>query len=199
MHVFGGILLVGVLFTIVAIGAQFWRTTAEFDASRRTVEGYVTLIEGLYAYRADNVTQWPASFPDLIAFLPMLQIDAVDPMQAGANGDGGRYTLAITGGNLTLTTTVATEPHARAVTREFGINGTYVAISNGFEITVTVPAPGGIVLMQQTLLTDGTNKMHRPLWMQNTVTQANACTGTGIGLDASGNLMRCNGGTWQAY
>ena len=199
MQTFGGVLLVGVLFTIVALGTQFWRTTQELDASRRTVEGYLTLIEGLYAYRAENVSRWPTSFTDLTPYLPLLQVDTVDPMQAGANGEGGRYALAISSGNVTLTTTVGTESHARSVTREFGANGSYRAVTDGFEITLAVPTPGGITLMQQTLLTDGTNKMQRPLWLATTVASGDSCAGQGFAVDASGNLMRCNGGLWQAY
>ena len=59
MQIFGGILLVAAMFVVVAFGSQWWRTTEEINESRRTVEGYLTLIEGLYAYRADNVSQWP--------------------------------------------------------------------------------------------------------------------------------------------
>ena len=199
MQLFGGILLVAVMFTLVAIGAQWWRTTEDLNASRRTVEGYLALMEGLYAFRADNVSQWPTSFSGLSTYLPNLQVDAVDPMQAGANGDGGRYTLSITGGNVTLASTVTTETHARAVVREFGSNGTYAAVTGGFAIRVAVPAPGGITLMQQTLLTDGTNKMQRPLWLNTPVAVGDTCTGTGMAFDASGNLMRCNGGVWQNH
>ena len=199
MQLFGGILLVAVLFTLVAIGAQWWRTNEDLEASRRTVEGYLTLMEGLYAFRADNVSQWPTSFSGLTTYLPNLQVDAVDPMRAGANGDGGRYTLVVSGSNVSLTTTVTTETHARAVLREFGANGTSVAITGGHAISVAVPAPGGITLMQQTLLTDGSNKMHRPLWLNTAVAVGDTCTGTGMGFDASGNLMRCNGGVWQNH
>lgn len=199
MHAFGGILLVAILFTVVALASQLWRTFENLDESQRTVEGYLTLIEGLYAYRADNVSQWPSSFTDLSRYLPALQIDTVDPMAAGANGEGGRYTLAIVGGIVTLSTSVAGESHARSVIREFGSNGTYASTPNGYDITVTVPAPGGISLMQQTLLTDGTNKMERPLWLQNTVTDGTSCTGTGMAVNASGDLMRCNSGIWQRY
>ena len=199
MQLFGGILLVAMLFTLVAIGTQWWRTTEDLDAYRRTVEGYLTLMEGLYAFRADNVSQWPTSFAGLSPYLPHLQVDAVDPMRAGANGDGGRYTLAIVGGNVTLASTVTTETHARTVVREFGTNGTYTAVTDGFAITVTVPEPGGITLMQQTLLTDGTNKMQRPLWLTHTVVTGDTCTGTGMALDSNGDLMRCNGGTWQNH
>lgn len=199
MQAIGGILLVAVLFTVVALGSQWARTHEQVDSARRTSEGYLTLIEGLYAFRADNVSQWPASFTNLTSYLPMLQIDSIDPMQAGANGEGGRYTLAISGGSLTLATTVSNERHARSVVRGFGTNGTYAAVTNGFEITVAVPDPGGIALMQQTLLTDGTNRMHRPLWFQDVVTSGTACSGTGVGFDASGNLMRCTGGTWQPH
>ena len=199
MQMFGGILLVAILFTVVALGSQYWRTAEDLDASRRTAEGFLTLIEGLYAYRANNVSQWPTSFSNLTPYLPLLQIDAVDPMQAGANGEGGRYTLAITGGTVTLSTTVGTESHAQAVIREFGSNGTYAAVSNGFQLFVVVPSPGGITLMQQTLLTDGTNKMHRPLWLQNTVTIGAPCTTTGMALNATGDLMKCDGGVWQPH
>ncbi|MCY3859258.1 MAG: hypothetical protein OXG25_10175 [Gammaproteobacteria bacterium] len=199
MQTFGGILLVGVLFTVVALGTHYWRTMEELDASRRTVEGYLTLIEGLYAYRAENVSRWPASFTDLTPYLPLLQIDSVDPMQAGSNGEGGRYTLAILGGNVALTTHVRTESHARSVTREFGARGSYAAVTDGFRITVAVPTPGGITLMRQTLLTDGTNKMQRPLWIATTVATGDSCTGAGFAVDTTGNLMRCHGGVWQAY
>ena len=120
-------------------------------------------------------------------------------MQAGANGGGGRYTLAIASGNVTLTTIVGTERHARSVTREFGANGSYFAVSDGFEITVAVPTPGGITLMQQTLLTDGTNKMQRPLWIATTVANGDPCTGAGFAVDTTGNLMRCHVGLWQTY
>ncbi|MCY4128848.1 MAG: hypothetical protein OXG15_06350 [Gammaproteobacteria bacterium] len=199
MQMFNGILLIAILFTVVALATQFWRTTEDLDESRRTVEGYLTLIEGLYAYRGDNVSQWPTSFLDLSRYLPSLQIDSLDPMQAGSNGEGGRYTLEVTGGIVTLTTAVALESHARSVIREFGANGTYATTPNGYAITVTVPAPGGISLMQQTLLTDGTNKMERPLWMRNTVVAGASCAGTGMALDVNGNLMRCDGGIWQTY
>lgn len=199
MQMFSGILLVATLFTIVALGAQWWRTTEDLDASRRTVEGYLALIEGLYAYRADNVSRWPTSFTQLTTHLPNLQVDTVNPMKAGANGEGGRYEMAISGTNLTLTTIVAEESHAQAVIREFGTNGTYSPAADGYAIDVAVPAPGGITLMQQTLLTDGTNKMHRPLWLQNTITAGATCTGNGLGVDASGNLMRCDGSVWQTH
>ena len=199
MQTFGGVLLVGVLFAVVALGTHYWRTTEELDASRRTIEGYLTLIEGLYAYRAENVSRWPTSFTDLTPYLPLLQIDSVDPMQAGANGRGGRYTLAISGGNVTLTTRVGTESHARSVTREFGANGSYGTVTDGFEITLAVPTPGGITLMQQMLLTDGTNKMQRPLWLATTVASGDSCAGQGLAVDTTGNLMHCIGGVWQAY
>lgn len=199
MQTFGGMLLVGVLFMVMALAAQFWRTTEELDTSRRTVEGYLSLIEGLYAYRADNVSRWPTSLSELAHYLPLLQFDSVDPMQGGANGDGGRYTLAISGSSVTITTTVAAERHARAVAREFGVNGSYAAVTEGFEVTVAVPSPGGITLMQQTLLIDGTNKMQRPLWLATSVATGDACAGSGFAVDTNGNLMRCNGGSWQAY
>ncbi len=199
MQAFAGLLLVGVLFTVVALGTQFSRTTEDLDASKRTVEGYLTIIEGLYAYRADNVSRWPTSFSDLNPYLPLLPIDSGNPMQAVVNGQGGRYTLTITGTNVTITTTVSAESHARSVTREFGTNGSYATVSDGYVITVAVPAPGGIALMQQTLLTDGTNKMQRPLYVQNTVTAGDLCTGNGFGVDATGNLMRCNGSAWQNH
>ncbi|MCY4096303.1 MAG: hypothetical protein OXG05_14405 [Gammaproteobacteria bacterium] len=199
MQMFGGILLVAILFTVVALGSQYWRTAEDLDTSRRTAEGFLALIEGLYAYRANNVSQWPTSFSNLTPYLPLLQIDSGDPMQAGANGEGGRYTLAIAGGNVTLATTVSTESHAQAVIREFGSNGTYAAVSNGFQLSVVAPAPGGITLMQQTLLTDGTNKMHRPLWLQNTVTIGTPCTTTGMAVNATGDLMKCDGGAWQPH
>ena len=199
MQMFSGILLSAVLFTLVAIGAQWWRTTEDLDASRRTVEGYLTLIEGIYAFRTDNVSRWPTSFTPLTAHLPNLHVDGVDPMKAGANGEGGRYEMAITATGLTLTTVVAEEAHAQAVIREFGANGSYATAANGYEIEVAVPVPGGIALMQQTLLTDGTNKMQRPLWLQDTVSAGNACTGNGFGVDGSGNLMRCDGDVWQTH
>ena len=199
MQAIGGILLVALMFGVVILGTQWLRTQEDLNTSRRTVEGYVTLIEGLYAFRADNVSQWPASFTNMATYLPLLQIDSVDPMQAGANGDGGRYTLAIVGGNLTLTTTVHTESHAQAVVREFGSNGSYATVVGGFEITVAVPDPGGIALMRQTLLTDGTNRMHRPLWIQNVVSAGGSCSGTGMAVNASGSLMKCDGGTWQTH
>lgn len=199
MQMFSGILLAAVLFTLVALGTQYWRTAAELDTSRRTVEGYLSLIEGLYAYRADNVSQWPATFSDLTPYLPLLPIDSVDPMQAGANGEGGQYTLTVAGGSVTLETNVSSESHARTVIREFGSNASYIAGPNGYDIAVNVPVPGGIALMQQTLLTDGTNKMQRPLWVQNTVTLGSSCATTGMALDINGNLMRCTGGVWQSY
>lgn len=199
MQIFGAILLVAALFAVVAVGAQWLRTTDDLDASARTVEGYLMLMEGLYAYRADNVSQWPSAFADLTSYLPHLPIDPNDPMQAGANGEGGRYTLSVSGANLALVSTVATEAHARSVVREFGSNGAYVSAANGFAITVAVPPPGNVTLMQQTLLTDGTNKMHRPVWMQNVVAAGDACAGTGMALNANGRLMRCNGGVWQNY
>ena len=120
-------------------------------------------------------------------------------MQAGTNGEGGRYSLVVSGSNLTLTTTVAEESHARAVTREFGSNGSYASVTGGYTVSVAVPAPGNITLMQQTLLTDGTNKMQRPLWIENTVSTGDTCTGTGMAVDSTGNLMRCDGGVWQRY
>ena len=46
MQMFSGILLVAILFTLVALGAQWWRTTEDLNVSRRTIEGYLTLIEG---------------------------------------------------------------------------------------------------------------------------------------------------------
>ena len=199
MQMFSGILLAAVLFTLVAIGAQWWRTTEDLDASRRTVEGYLTLIEGLYAFRAENVSRWPTSFIPLTTHLPSLQVDSVDPMKAGANGEGGRFEMSIAGSRLTLTTVVAAKAHAQAVTREFGANGSYSTVTGGYAIEVVVPVPGGIALMQQTLLTDGTNKMQRPLWLQHTVTVGSACTGNGLGVDGSGNLMRCDGGVWQTH
>ena len=199
MQMFGGILLVAILLTVVALGSQYWRTAEDLDTSRRTAEGFLTLIEGLYAYRANNVSQWPTSFSNLTPYLPLLHIDAVDPMKSGANGDGGRYTLAVAGGNITLATTVSTESHAQAVIREFGSNATYAPVSSGFQITVAVPVPGGITLMQQTLLTDGTNKMHRPLWLQNTVSAGASCTTTGMAVNATGDLMKCDGGVWQPH
>ena len=197
MQMFSGILLVAILFTLVALGAQWWRTTEDLNVSRRTVEGYLTLIEGLYAYRADNVSRWPTSFTPLTSYLPNLQVDSVNPMKAGANGEGGRYEMAISGANLSLNSIVAEEAHAQAVVREFGTNGTYSLSSDVYLIEIAVPAPGGITLMQQTLLTDGTNKMQRPLWLQNTVTDGTACSGNGLGVDGSGNLMRCDGNAWQ--
>ena len=199
MQMFGGVLLVAVLFALVAMGAQWWRTMEDLDASRRTVEGYLTLMEGLYAFRADNVSQWPTSFTGLTPYLPHLQIDSLNPMQAGNNGDGGRYALAQSGSNLTLTSTVTTETHARTVIREFGANGTYVPVADGFAITLAIPAPGGITLMQQTLLTDGTNKMQRPLWLSTTVSAGDPCSDTGMALNSSGSLMRCTGGAWQSH
>ena len=199
MQAIGGIFLIALMFTVVTLGAQWWRTSEDLNASRRTAEGYLTLIEGLYAFRADNVSQWPASFTNLTPYLPLLQVDPVDPMQAGANGAGGRYTLSIVGGTLTLATTISTEAHAQAVVREFGSNGGYATVTNGFEITVAVPDPGGIALMQQTLLTDGSNRMNRPLWLQNTVSAGSSCNSTGMALNAGGALMKCDGGTWQTH
>ena len=199
MQMFGGILMVAILFTVVALGSQYWRTAEDLNTSRRTAEGFLTLIEGLYAYRANNVSRWPTSFANLTPYLPLLQIDSGDPMQAGANGEGDRYTLAISGSNVTLSTTVSTEVHALTVIREFGSNGTYRAVTNGFQITVAVPAPGNVTLMQQTLLTDGTNKMQRPLWLQNIVTAGTSCTTTGMALNATGDLMKCDGGVWQIH
>ena len=196
MHAIGGVLLVALMFTFVSLGTQWLRTTEDLATARRTVEGYLTLIEGLYAYRADNVSVWPSSFSALTPYLPMLHIDAVDPTQAGANGEGSRYSLAIVGGSLTISTTVSTEQHARSVVREFGANGTYLAAADGYSITIAVPAPGGISLMQHTLLTDGTNKMQRPLWLEHTVSVGDQCSETGLALDGDGNLLRCHGGYW---
>ena len=199
MQIFGGILLVAAMFVVVAFGSQWWRTNEEINESRRTVEGYLTLIEGLYAYRSDNVSQWPSSFSDLVPYLPALKVDTVDDMQAGTNGEGGRYSLVVSGSNLTLTTTVTDESHARAVSREFGSNGSYASVTGGYTVSVAVPAPGNITLMQQTLLTDGTNKMQRPLWIEYTVSTGDTCTETGMAVDSTGNLMRCDGGVWQRY
>ena len=201
MQMFGGILLVAVLFTVVALGSQYWRTAEDLDTSRRTAEGFLTLIEGLYAYRANNVSQWPTSFYEpytvpsaaadrqrLIPCKPVRMVKAVAiPWRLR------RRKLSHSA------TTVGTESHAQAVIREFGSNGTYAAVSNGFQLFVVVPAPGGITLMQQTLLTDGTNKMHRPLWLQNTVTIGAPCTTTGMALNATGDLMKCDGGVWQPH
>ena len=199
MQMFGGILLVAILFTVVALGSQYWRTAEDLDTSRRTAEGFLTLIEGLYAYRADNVSQWPTSFSNLTPYLPLLRIDAVDPMQAGANGDGGRYTL-----RSQAVTSRSQPPSARSHTLKqsfasLDLTATYAPVSSGFQITVAVPAPGGITLMQQTLLTDGTNKMHRPLWLQNTVSAGASCTTTGMAVNATGDLMKCDGGVWQPH
>ena len=199
MQIFGGILLVAAMFVVVAFASQWWRTTEEINESRRTVEGYLTLIEGLYAYRADNVSQWPGSFTDLTVYLPALKVDSADDMQAGANGEGGRYRLTVSGTALTLSTTVAEESHARMVTREFGANGSYASVTGGYAVTVALPVPGSITLMRQTLLTDGTNKMQRPLWIENTVTSGDACSGNGMAVDLTGHLMRCNGGFWQTH
>ena len=198
MQAFGGILLVAMLFAVIGLATQMWRTAEELEVSRRTVDGYLSLIEGIYGFRADHVTDWPTDFDDLTAYLTMLEVDPNDPLLAGTNGEGGRYRLAVNGTVLTLVTTVAIESHAQTVVREFGNNAQYVAIADGFRITVTVPAPGGITLMQQTLLTDGTNKMQRPLWIEQSVNQGDACADTGMSLDSNGNLMRCVAGSWQS-
>ena len=193
-----GLLAVALLAVMLAIAAEYMRDAQGQAEAARTAEGFATIIEGLYDYRTANVTTWPADFNDLTPHLPNLQIDSGDANQAGANGEGGRYTLATTGG-VRLTTTVSSERHARAVTREFGTNGSYGGSGSSWTITVGVPDPGSISVLEHTLLIDGTNKMVRPLWVGNEVTASAPCSDAGFGINSNGTLMACRGGTWASH
>lgn len=199
MHTIGALLFVGLLAIIVFLVADWTRLEDEQDSARRTSEGFITLIEGLYAYRSDtNITGWPTDFNALLPYLPNLQFNSSQPLRAGANGHGHPYVMSVTGGNLMLSTSVDTQVHAQAAVREFGSSASYVTSATRFTITVGVPDPGGISLVTQTLLTDGSNAMRRPLMMTNTVTLAATCSGSGLALTAAGQPVRCTSGTWQA-
>lgn len=192
------LLAVALLALMLALAAEWMRDAQAQAEAQRTAEGFTTLIEGLYAYRTNNVTSWPANFNELIAFLPNLNVDSGQPRLAGANGEGGRYTLNSVSG-VRLITTVSTERHARAVTREFGTNGSYSGSGSAWTITVGVPDPGSISVLAQTLLIDGSNKMARPLWVNNRVIASDPCTDDGFGINAAGDLMACRNGVWVSH
>ena len=196
MNAIASLLLVAVFAAVLSMAAQWSRETNEQDAMRLTAEGFIALVEGLYAYRTEQVTAWPTTMTPLVAHMPNLQIDGSDASRGGANGEGGRFALNLTGTTLTLSTDVSTQRHAEEVARQFGSRGASAATTSGWRITVNVPDPGGITLMSSTLLTDGSNRMRRALWLQDTVTTGSTCQGNGIGMASGGRLMRCVNGRW---
>ena len=197
MNAIASMFLIATLAAALALAAQWSRQVDEEEAIQRTGEGFISLVEGLYAYRTDQVVDWPTSMTPLAPYMPNLQIDSGNANLGGANGEGGRYALNLTGTTLTLSTDVSTQRHADEVARQFGSRGASAATTGGWRITVNVPDPGGITLMSSTLLTDGTNRMQRSLWLQNTVSAGTSCSGNGIGMSAAGQLMRCVNDAWR--
>ena len=198
MHAVGGLLIVVVLGTALVMGGQWQQQQQAIDEARRTAEGFLTLVEGVYAYRTDKPTSWPADFNEVLPYFPNLQVDGTMPTKAGANGEGGRYDLVAVTGGIALQTVVSSDAHANAVVREFGTRASTRSVAGGVEITVGIPDPGGISVMTSALLTDGTNRMRSPLYLDSTVVAGDACSDTGLGMTVSGQLMKCVNSVWVA-
>lgn len=198
MHAVGGLLIVLVLGTALVMGGHWQQQQQAIDEARRTAEGFLSLVEGIYAYRTDKPTSWPANFNEVLPYFPNLQVDGTTPTKAGVNGEGGRYDLVAVTGGIALQTVVSNEAHANAVVREFGTRSSARTITGGVEITVGIPDPGGISVMTSALLTDGTNRMRSPLYLDSTVVAGGTCSDTGLGMTSAGELMKCVNSQWVA-
>ena len=198
MPTLGAILLVVAVATVLLMTAEWQRAGEDSASIDRTVKGFHALLEGVYAFRTQLPTQWPSDLRTLCNQVPSLDYSAT--ACGGINGEGRRYSLALEGSDLELSTQVSDVTHIRAVEREFGSSVTITGPVGGmYTIGLKVPDPGGISLMRQTLLTDGTNEMQRALWMNATFTVGDSCSGGGIAIDTNGALLRCVGGTWTNH
>ena len=197
MSSLGAFALVIALVVGTLVAVQFARMQQDSDDYQQTIVGFESLVAGAYAFRTDNPTQWPSSLAALCTAVPSLDQNPC----GGSNGEGRPFTLTLTSGNLAFATEVEDETHALSVQRSFGSSATTSTLATGlFEINLSVPNPGGITLVRQTLLTDGSNDMQDALHFQSTSpTIGGTCSGLGLAPDTTGALLVCQGGTWQAY
>lgn len=196
MPTIGAIALVAAVAVVLLMTAEWQRAGEDSAGVDRTVQGFHALLEGAYAYRTQTPTQWPADVRTLCRTVPSLN----QPTCGGVNGEGRTYSLAINGSDLELTTQVGDARHGAAVQREFGAAVTVTGPVGGlYSIKLDVPDPGGISLMRQTLLTDGSNEMLDAIWMDNSLTAGDPCPGGGLGVDLNGALLRCSGGVWVTH
>ena len=196
MPTIGAIALVAAVAVVLLMSVEWQRVGEDTAAIDRTVKGFHALLEGAYAYRTQIPTQWPSDMNTLCSTVPSIN----QPTCGGINGEGRTYSLVINGSDLVLSTRVSDPSHSAAVAREFGASVAVTGPVGGlYTIELDVPDPGSISLMRQTLLTDGTNEMQEALWMSNTFTAGDTCSGGGLAVDSNGALLRCSGGTWTTH
>lgn len=161
----------------------------------RTIDGFQILMEGTLGYRLENPGTWTDDFTLIDDIVPQLVVQ--DSRNGGVNGDGAPFQFDLTLGQLTIETTVVNESVARSVVYELGSAASYFTATDGYFIRVAVPTLEDIAALDPTLLTDGTHALHRSLWISSTNAQGGSCAGKGVAVNAQGELMSCDGGTWK--
>lgn len=194
-------ILVGVVFFATLLFIQWREIQYRDEVARRTIDGFSTILEGIYAWRVSDwttVRPWPASYNDITSQVPNLQI--VDSLNAGANGYGNPYEMRRRGNSLFIATVVLDEITARTVHLEFPSNSAVreLTADRTWEIEVGVPEPGALSLVRSTILVDGSNELLSPLWVTNNVVTGSACTGNGMGIDNAGEVYVCLSSVWTA-
>ena len=196
MQVFAGLMALVFVASAVALGLQWQQTRADIESAEVTVTGFKSLIEVLYGYRLDHPTQWPSDISELSQYVAPGSIQTATSV--GINGEGSRYEMNIVGQNIELSTQLQSDTTSLRVLQTLGTQATRTALGSGYEIRLTVPPPGGVNLLLNSLLIDGSNKLDRPLWFSQPETVGEACVGRGIAVDSVGDLLRCGSGQWQS-
>lgn len=200
MPAISALLLVVVLAGAILMGVEWQRQQTDRAEERFLVSRLEALIDMAYVYRGDNHA-WPSDSTELCSV-------GVDPKQCGrfftASTDAYPMTISVTA-NDTLRLTIQRIGNAEFAKDLVLALGSQASASpdpaknanaSTYEISMDVVLPFRLSLLEETLLTDGSNAMNKPLMFASSESVGKSCKNRALAVDANGALLRCVNGSW---
>ncbi|MYD42980.1 MAG: hypothetical protein F4W90_03705 [Gammaproteobacteria bacterium] len=192
---------------IAAFGAiVIWVGDWQRDQVGLAEQRYLTnrieaLVDAAFIYRGEHHA-WPDDSAELcVAFVnPTQCVQFFDATQ-----DANPMTLSVnsTGSLMLAVSGIENADLAKGLTRNLGAQATTspdpVSSPNASEYTVTleIALPFRLSLLEETLLTDGSNAMNKPLMFATSHQIGGSCLGQGISVDSDGALLSCKQSRWS--
>lgn len=200
MPAISALLFVAVVWAAVALSGDWLRQEAERAELNHLLSRIETVLEAAYMYRGDN-HRWPVNATELCSVFPTatvcrgffnassvavplsMAIDATDTLQLSVR--------AISSADLALRL-------ARSLGKQAALIPDPAVNPNASEYVVRfdIALPTRLSLLEETLLTDGSNAMHKPLYFATTATQGDPCQLQALAVDVNGDLLHCVNGSW---
>lgn len=200
MPAISALLFVAVLWTAVAMSGDWLRQQSDRAEVNHLLSRIEAVIEAAYIYRGDT-HRWPVNSTELCSVMPnatvcrgffdavnvaspmSMVIDATDTLQlsirAISNRDLAQRLSRSLGKQATLTPDPTVNPNA-----------------SEYVVRFDIALPSRLSLLEETLLTDGSNAMHKPLFFATTASPGDSCQLQALAVDVNGDLLHCANGIW---